>query len=63
MRLGRRIKALRRKRGLTQPALAARVGIHRVSLARVEGGSRTLSLATLEKLAKALRVSVAELLR
>ena len=49
------------KRGLTQEALAAKVDIHRVHLARIESAVRTPSVEMLEKLAKALKVTVGEL--
>jgi len=61
-RFGMTLKRLRKKKGWTQPQLAERVGIHRVYLAHLEDGRRTPSLATLGKLARVLRVKVAELL-
>jgi transcriptional regulator with XRE-family HTH domain len=57
-----RVKHWRLKRKLTQQALADRVGIHRVYLAQLEAGTKTPSLGTLQRLAKALRVKVAALL-
>jgi len=61
-KLGMTLKRLRLRRGLTQDALAKKVGLHRVYLAQIEARTKTPSLATLEKLAKALKVKVAELL-
>jgi XRE family transcriptional regulator, regulator of sulfur utilization len=61
--LGKRIARLRAKRGLSQNTLAERVGIHRVSLANIERGAKTPTLATLERLARALSVSLDRLLR
>lgn len=61
-RLGMTIKRFRERRGLTQAALADKADIHRVYLAQIEGHAKVPSLATLEKLAKALRVKVSELL-
>lgn len=57
-----RVKLWRTKRQLTQQALADKVGIHRVYLAQLEAGTKTPSLRTLQRLAKALRVKVADLL-
>lgn len=57
-----RVKQIRKRRGLTQRELAARVGIHRVNLAKIEAGRWNLTLATLERLAKALRVKASRLL-
>lgn len=58
----KRVKRWRTKRQLTQQALADKVGIHRVYLAQLEAGTKTPSLRTLQRLAKALRVKVADLL-
>jgi len=56
------IKRLRQEQGLTQEALAKKAGVHRVYVAQIEGQTKVPSLATLEKLAKALRVKVGRLL-
>ena len=56
------LKRWRVKRQLTQQGLADKVGIHRVYVAQLEAGTKTPSLRTLQRLAKALRVKVADLL-
>ena len=56
------IKRLRERRGLTQAALAKAAGVHRVYVAQIEGQTKVPSIATLEKLAKALKVKVGRLL-
>jgi transcriptional regulator with XRE-family HTH domain len=61
-RLGVTIKRLRERRGLTQTALAKAAGVHRVYVAQIEGQIKVPSIATLEKLAKALGVKVGRLL-
>ncbi len=58
-----RLKVLRERRGLSQAALAAKAGISREYLARLETARQDPRLSTLEKLARALGVSVATLLR
>ena len=60
--LVKRLRALRADRGLSQVALAERAGIARTYLARLELGQQDPTLATVEKLAKALRVKPARLL-
>jgi transcriptional regulator with XRE-family HTH domain len=60
-RFARRIKQLRAERGLSQEALAAKAGIHRVHLARLETAKQDPSLTMLTKLAKGLRVRVSNL--
>jgi transcriptional regulator with XRE-family HTH domain len=57
-----RIKLLREQRRMTQEELAARAGISRGYLARLETARQDPRLSTIEKLAKALRVKPAELL-
>jgi DNA-binding XRE family transcriptional regulator len=52
----------RRRRGLTQAALAERVGIVRSSLARAETGRRRLKVETYARLAKVLRIRIEDLL-
>jgi transcriptional regulator with XRE-family HTH domain len=62
-RLAMRLKALRKARNnMTQEELAKRAGLTRGYVARLETGRHDPALSTLEKLAKALRVKVAELL-
>ena len=61
MIIAKNIKRLREKRGMTQETLASKVDIHRVHLARIETATRTPSVDMLEKLAKALKVKVGEL--
>jgi len=59
-----RIKALRKARNnMTQEALAHKAGISLGYVARLEIGRHDPKLSTLLKLAKALNVSVAELLK
>ncbi len=58
-----RLKALRRKQGLTQTALAKKAGISREFLARLEIGQQDPTLGTLTTVAKALKVTVVELLQ
>jgi transcriptional regulator with XRE-family HTH domain len=63
LQVGPRIKALRERRKMSQTALATRAGIHRVSLANIERGAKVPTLATLSRLATALRVPVGRLLQ
>lgn len=62
MDIGPRIKRRRLERGLTQAALASKVGIHRVYLAHVEDGRKTPSLGVLQRVAKALSTKLTDLL-
>jgi transcriptional regulator with XRE-family HTH domain len=58
----RHIRDLRKRRGLTQEALCERAGVSVDAITRIESGKRTPTLATIERIAHAFRVSPAELL-
>jgi transcriptional regulator with XRE-family HTH domain len=59
--LGRRIRALRDRKGWTQEQLAEVADIQRTYLAEVELGKRNPSLKHLHKLAKAFHIGIAAL--
>jgi len=61
VRLGDRIRQLRKKRGWTQIEMAEKVGIDRSFLADVERGKRNVSILNLELMAKGLKVSLSQL--
>jgi len=58
----KRLTRFREERGLSQTELAAKARISREYLWRLEAGRQDPTLGTLEKLAKALKVKVTELL-
>jgi transcriptional regulator with XRE-family HTH domain len=60
-RFGFAVKQRRQELSLSQEALAERAGLHRTYVADIERGARNLSLANIEKLAKALQVSISDL--
>ncbi len=60
--LGKRILALRNKKGLTQEELAERTGLSNTYIAMLETGKRTPSLEALYKLADALNVRIVDIL-
>ena len=61
--LGKRIAFLRKQRGLTQLALSIESGLALSFISDLERGKRNPSIETLWKIAKALDVSLEELLR
>lgn len=61
--LGRKLKALRTRRKLNQATLAKRVGVTQPYIVALEKGRENPTLRTLEKLAKALKMTVAELVK
>ena len=59
--MGRKLKALRTARKLNQTTLAKRAGVTQPYIVAMEKGRENPTLDVLEKLAKALKVTVAEL--
>ncbi len=59
-KVGRRIKELRNKLGISQEELAFRSNVHRTYIASLEVGKRNISIALLEKIVIALEVSLSE---
>lgn len=62
-RLAKRLKQLRAERELTQAALAKRAGVTLSYIGRLEIGRHDPQLSSLRKLAKALKVTVGELVQ
>ncbi len=62
IRLGGRIRKLRRKCGWTQVVMAEKVGLDRSFIADVERGKRNISILNLDLIAKGFRVSLSQLL-
>ena len=60
--IGARIKACRKRAGLSQEALGKTLGISTTHMSHIETGSTKLSLSVLAQLSKALNVSCDELL-
>jgi transcriptional regulator with XRE-family HTH domain len=60
-RFGRRLRELRRERGLSQEELAFRAGLHRTYVSSAERGERNVSLINIERLARALEIDMSDL--
>jgi HTH-type transcriptional regulator / antitoxin HipB len=52
--IGQQLRARRQALGLSQAALAAKAGVSRIFVEKIEAGARTPSWGTLERLARAL---------
>ena len=59
--VGKRIKELRNKIGISQEELAGIAELDRTYITSVECGRRNISIVNLEKISKALGVAISEL--
>jgi transcriptional regulator with XRE-family HTH domain len=59
--IGKQIQKLRELNGLSQQDLAAKCNFEKSNMSRLEAGRVNPTLSTLEKVAKALNVSLVEL--
>jgi len=62
-KLGQNLKRIRAAKKLSQGAIARKLDVHRSYISGLERGRRNPTLATIQKLAKALGVSADELLK
>lgn len=61
-RVGRNLRALRAKQGLSQEAFALALGVHRTYMGGLERGERNLTLRSIERLADRLNIDPLTLL-
>ena len=57
------VKRLRERRGLTQEAVAKAPGVTRVYVPKIEAGEKVAPIPTLQRLVRALKVKLPDLLR
>ncbi len=57
MSIAKRLSEIRRKKGLTQQALADAIGLHVTQVKRYESGNSKPSLEAIKKISKTLRVT------
>ena len=62
IRLGDRVRKLRKKQGWTQVVMAEKIGLDRAFIADVERGKRNISILNLNIIAKGFKKSLAQLL-
>jgi transcriptional regulator with XRE-family HTH domain len=60
-KLGKKIRVLRTEADLTQEIVAEMTGLDRTYISGIERGVRNPSLKNIEKLAKALKVTISDL--
>lgn len=62
-KLGRNLKRIRTEKNMSQGDIARALGVDRGYISNIENGKRNPTLATIAKIAQALKVSVDELLK
>ncbi len=60
-KFGAKVRRLRQAKGLSQEAFADICSLHRTYIGAIERGERNVSLENIEKIAKALGISIASL--
>ncbi|QUV84190.1 helix-turn-helix domain-containing protein [Chloracidobacterium aggregatum] len=63
VRFGSRVRELRLSKGYSQESFAAKCGLDRTYVGGIERGERNLALRNIENIAKALDISLSELMR
>lgn len=63
VRLGERLRELRREKGISQEAFADKCGLDRTYISGIERGKRNVSLRNIEVIAKALGITISELMK
>lgn len=62
-KLGKNLKRIRTTKGISQGDIARSLEVNRGFISNIENGKTNPTLATIARLAKAVRVSVSELLK
>lgn len=63
IKFAKRVRAERKRLGLSQEDFADKAGFHRTYIGMIERAERNITLGNIEKLAKALRLSISTLLK
>ena len=63
VRFGKAVRKKRRKLGVSQEEFADMCGLDRTYIGGIERGERNVSLVNIERISRALRVSLSELFR
>lgn len=63
LRFAERVREERAKLGISQEALAVRAGVHRTYIGMIERAEKNITLNNIEKIAKALKVTITELMK
>ena len=61
IKFGQKVREERMGLGLSQEELAGRAGVHRTYIGMIERAEKNITLENIEKIAKALKMSIADL--
>lgn len=61
-KFGKKVREERLKLGLSQEELASKAGVHRTYIGMIERAEKNITLENIEKVAKALKLKINELL-
>lgn len=62
-KLGTRIRKIRKQSGISQEELGYRAGVHRTYIGAIERAEQNVSIDNIHRIARALKVTVDELLK
>lgn len=62
LRFGKNVQEYRKAQHLSQEQLAELVGVHRTYIGMIERAEKNITLCNIEKIAKALNISISKLL-
>ncbi|MCX6787496.1 MAG: helix-turn-helix transcriptional regulator [Candidatus Kaiserbacteria bacterium] len=62
-KFGNRVRAIRLKKEMSQGDVAKLLDVHRTYISKIERGIENMSLQRIEKLAKALKVEIKDLVK
>lgn len=60
IKFGNKVRERRTELGLSQEELASRAGVHRTYIGMIERAEKNITLENIEKIAKALKISIAD---
>ncbi len=61
-KFGEKVREERHKLGLSQEELASRAGVHRTYIGMIERAEKNITLENIEKVARALKINISDLL-
>ena len=62
IKFGERVRGKRLEQGLSQEELAVKAGVHRTYIGMIERAEKNITLSNVEKVAKALGISITDLI-